>query len=194
MRDLLRLHDNRAEPHPETGPGAFRRRHRLVIAPVFTASVQARIRSLLAPGLIFCCMAHPTAAIAAGEAGACARNLAQLRQLAGDPALPMRWKEVSMSDGKPLEISITERDGSLFLEFIKLHEGLWAQGKARICRSDAGGDAQLQPAGFHLGPAAHWILRSSFDRGASLNISWPAVGEMRISTPGWTGTFAASAH
>jgi hypothetical protein len=179
---------------PRQRPGAFRRRHQLVIAPVFTRSMQARVRSLLACGLACCCMAHPTGAFAAGEAGACARSLAQLRQLAGHPALPMQWREISMSDGKPLEISITERDGSLFLEFIKSHEGLWAQGKASICRSDAGGEAQLQPAGFRLGPAAHWILRSSFDRGASLNISWPSAGEMRISTPGWTGTFAARAH
>jgi len=95
-----------------------------------------------------------------------------------------------MSDGKPLEISITERDGSLFLEFIKAREGLWAQGKASICQFEAGRGAQLQPAGFRLGPAAHWILRSEFDRGAPLSISWPSVGEMRISTRGWSGTFA----
>ncbi len=44
-----------------------------------------------------------------------------------------------MGDGKPLVVSILERNGALFLEFIKTREGLWAQSEGRICRARSEG-------------------------------------------------------
>ena len=67
----------------------------------------------------------------------CVASLDGLANLAGEP-FPLRWEETSMTDGKPLVVSILEKDGSLFMEFLKAREGLWAEGSAVICMGRAG--------------------------------------------------------
>lgn len=94
-----------------------------------------------------------------------------------------------MSDGKPLVLAIGERDGALFLEFTKTREGLWAEGRARICSSGSRLEARLRRGAMQLGPAAHWIVRQSLGQGATFVLSRLPGGHLRIATPGWSGLF-----
>ncbi len=121
---------------------------------------------------------------------ACATTVEGLKLLAGDPSFPLRWEEISMSDGKPLVVSITERDGALFLEFMKTREGLWAEGAAVVCRGSAGLEARMGHP--RMGPAAHWILRSAAGEARSFTLARHASGHLRIATFGWQGTFSAN--
>ena len=116
----------------------------------------------------------------------CVASLDGLANLAGEP-FPLRWEETSMTDGKPLVVSILEKDGSLFMEFLKTREGLWAEGTAVICRAGAGLEARLGP--LRTGPAAPWLLRGAFGQGRTFGMSRQGAGLLRIGTPGWTGTF-----
>lgn len=43
-----------------------------------------------------------------------------------------------MDDGKPLLLTIMEKDGLLFLRLVKSGEGLWAEGACTVCRNGAG--------------------------------------------------------
>lgn len=95
-----------------------------------------------------------------------------------------------MSDGKPLIVSIMEREGSITLEFFKTREGLWAEGDVVICRSDANLEARMKKGRIRLGPAAHWIVRQSVGQGGTFLLSRLATGQLRIATPGWHGAFS----
>lgn len=92
-----------------------------------------------------------------------------------------------MTDGKPLVVSILERDGSLFMEFVKVREGLWAKGTAVICSDGVGLEARISRV--RLGPAAHWLMRQSIGPGATFALSRLATGQLRIAMPGWQGVF-----
>ncbi len=92
-----------------------------------------------------------------------------------------------MTDGKPLVVTLAERDGSLFMEFVKAREGLWAEGAAVICRTSAGLEARI--GRLRLGPAAPWMLRASFAPGRTFAMSRQAGGPLHIALPGWVGTF-----
>lgn len=145
----------------------------------------ARPRPLVAAAALLLCLA------AAGAAATpCASTIGELKALAGDASFPLRWQETSMSDGKPLVVSIAERDDTLFLEFTKTREGLWAEGQAKVCGSERHLEARLRRGGLRLGPAAHWILRQSFGQGATFVLSRLPGGQLRIATPGWSGLFA----
>ena len=65
----------------------------------------------------------------AHDAADCASTLSALRVLASDPLFSSRWAEVSMRDGKPLVVSIVERNGVLLLEFMKSGEEI---GRAHV--------------------------------------------------------------
>ena len=121
----------------------------------------------------------------------CASSFDELRSLAADPAFPLRWKELSMADGKPLVVTITQRDGSLFLEFVKSQEGVWAQGPAAICATPDGLEARIARSHIRVGPAAHWLLRTSLGEGATFRLRRLATGQLQIGLPGWSGLFAA---
>ena len=95
-----------------------------------------------------------------------------------------------MTDGKPLIVSITEKDGSIFLEFVKAREGLWAEGAAVICKSNTDLEARMKKGRIRVGPAAHWILRHSIGQDGTFVLSRLATGQLRIATPGWHGSFS----
>ena len=124
---------------------------------------------------------------AAADPQNCTRTLEGLTVLTGELSFPLRWEETSMTDGKPLIVSIMEREGALFLEFRKTHEGLWAEGAAVICRAGAGLEARIGQ--IRMGPAAHWILRQSMGRGSTFVLMRQATGQLHIATPGWKGDF-----
>ena len=127
---------------------------------------------------------------AALEPPGCAATIGDLRTLADDPSFPLRWEETSMTDGKPLIVSIMEKDGSIFLEFVKTGEGLWAAGTAVICKSNTDLEARMRKGRIHLGPAAHWILRHAIGQGGTFFLTRLATGQLRIATPEWHGAFA----
>ena len=123
----------------------------------------------------------------AAEPLQCTASLEGLHRLVGEPPFPLRWEETSMTDGKPLVVSILEKDGSLFLEFVKVREGFWAEGAAVICRASAGLEVRI--GHLRMGPAAPWVLRASFGQGRTFAMSRQGSGPLRIALPGWTGTF-----
>ncbi|ROZ76999.1 hypothetical protein [Ramlibacter sp. WS9] len=135
--------------------------------------------------LALLCLCRPAAA----DPQNCTRTLEGLAILAGDSPFPLRWEETSMTDGKPLVVSITEKDGALFLAFNKTHEGLWAEGPAVVCRMGAALEARI--GRIRIGPAAHWILRQSMAGGSTFALSRRSAGQLQIATPGWKGDFAA---
>jgi hypothetical protein len=142
------------------------------------------IRNLLLPVLTLVCFASRAAA---AEPPNCAASLQGLHRLVGDASFPLRWVETSMNDSKPMVVSILERDGSLFMEFLKTREGLWAEGTAVICIASTGLEARIGQ--LRLGPAAPWLLRGPFGHERTFVMSRQGGGVLRIGTPGWTGTF-----
>ena len=120
---------------------------------------------------------------------ACAATLSELKLLLGDPGFPMAWEETSMDDGKPLRVSILEKEGSLWLEFIKTREGLWAQSAGVICRAGQGFETRFGPEQIHLGPAANWVLRLALANGGKFTLTRLESNRLRIAGGGWRGTF-----
>lgn len=97
-----------------------------------------------------------------------------------------------MDDGKPLVLSILERNGSLFLEFIKTGEGLWVEGASILCRNGPDLEARFPVKQVRLGPAANWATRYAFTNGGQFTLT--KVGDqLRIATTGWSGTFSSGA-
>lgn len=95
-----------------------------------------------------------------------------------------------MDDGKPLLVSILEKDGSLFVEFIKTGQGLWAQSAGVICKSGADMEIRFTAEQIRMGPAANWALRLALGRGGKFTLTRLAPEQLRIATTGWSGTFS----
>ena len=121
----------------------------------------------------------------------CAGTLAGLRALLDDAHFPLNWRETSMGDGKPLLVSIEERDAALALEFTKTGEGLWAQSTGSLCRTDKGLEIRFSAQQIKLGPAANWVLRLALGNGGKFTLTRPAPAQLRIATAGWSGLFVA---
>ncbi|MBS1154475.1 MAG: hypothetical protein H6R07_399 [Proteobacteria bacterium] len=127
----------------------------------------------------------------AREAHPCAATLGELKIMLGDPAFPLRWEETSMDDGKPLVVSILEKNGVLFLEFTKTREGLWIESAGVICKT-SGTDLETRFSGeqVRLGPAASWILRQALGSGGKFMLTKLGPEQLRIATNGWSGSFS----
>lgn len=50
-----------------------------------------------------------------------------------------------MDDGKPLVVTVVEKEGSLWLEFIKTREGLWVQSTGAISNAPEGAENTPAP-------------------------------------------------
>ncbi len=95
-----------------------------------------------------------------------------------------------MDDGMPLRVSISEKDGALFLEFIKTGQGLWAQSGGELCRSGAELEIRFRADQIQTGPAANWVLRVALSHGGRFTLTRLASDRMRIATSGWSGLFS----
>jgi hypothetical protein len=140
-----------------------------------------------------CCLALLAALTwgpAVGAATGCAATLAELRILLGEASFPLSWEETSMDDGMPLRVSILEKDGAIFLEFIKTGQGLWAQSAGELCRSGAQLEIRFRADQIHTGPAANWVLRLARGQGGAFTLTRLASDRMRIATSGWSGIFS----
>jgi len=94
-----------------------------------------------------------------------------------------------MDDGKPLMVSIHEKEGVLFVEFIKTREGLWAESFGVICKTDVGLEIRFTGEQIHFGPAASWVLRYALGNGGKFTLTRLGPKRLRIATTGWTGIF-----
>lgn len=126
----------------------------------------------------------------AQEAQACAATISELKVLLGDQAFPVNWEETTMEDGKPLLVSIHEKKGALFLEFIKTREGLWAESVGVICKTGAGLEIRFSAKQIRFGPAANWILRYALGNGGKFTLTKLGSEQLRIATSGWNGIFS----
>jgi hypothetical protein len=132
----------------------------------------------------------------AGEcqaAAPCAESIAALRNLVADPSFPMTWHETTMDDGKPMVLSIVERDSHLFLEFVKTGEGLWASSASVVCRNGNVLEASFSRHHVTPGPAASWTIRYILGRGGRFTLTRLGADRLRIATRGWSGTFSSRA-
>lgn len=123
---------------------------------------------------------------------ACATTLNELEIMLGDQAFPLAWEETTMDDGKPLVMSIIEKNGSLFLEFTKTGEGLWAASSGVICKTGADFEARFSGKQIRLGPAANWIVRHALRNGGKFTLTKLGSDQLRIATSSWSGTFSST--
>lgn len=122
-------------------------------------------------------------------ASECASDVAGLRRLAGEPVFSLRWIEVGMDDGRPLSLTIGERDGALHVRFDKSQGGVWAQGTASICAAGAHLELLFKPGQLRPGPGAHWLLQKALGTGGRFTMARTADGELRVSSVVWSGRF-----
>jgi len=120
---------------------------------------------------------------------ACAATLSELRLLLEDSDFPLVWEETTMDDGKPLLVTILEKEGSLQLEFIKTGQGLWAQSAGVICRSGHDFETRFGAKQIRLGPAANWVLRLALANGGKFTLTRLGADRLRIAGGSWRGTF-----
>ncbi|MFZ4539132.1 hypothetical protein [Propionivibrio sp.] len=129
----------------------------------------------------------------AHDAHGCAATIKDLRILADDPSFARRWSEVSMDDGKPLVVTIVERNGALLLEFIKTGEGLWAEISGVICNNGVDLELRMSKEQISLGPAAHWMLSIALANGGIFTLRRRMSSQLQIETQGWSGRFVPTA-
>jgi len=127
---------------------------------------------------------------AASAAPHCASSVTGLRSLVGDPQFPLRWQETTMDDGKPLQVTIREQGGALFLKFTKTSEGLFAEGSGRICEEGGDLETDFNADRFRMGPAANWLARYAMGHGTEFTLTRLGPSRLRIETTGWKGTFS----
>ena len=125
------------------------------------------------------------------EARTCAKNIHEVNQLWGDSAFPLRWRETSMSDGKPLVLSIEEKKGKLHIQFVKEKEGLWAESTGQICQAGQALEIEFTGDEIRLGPAANWVLKLAMNNGGKFSLEKIGSEELRIKTSGWQGFFSS---
>lgn len=120
----------------------------------------------------------------------CAATIGELKVMLGDPAFPLQWEETSMQDGKPLQVSILEKKGALFLKFIKSREGLWAESVGVICKTGADLEIRFTKQQIRMGPAANWLLRTALGNGGKFTLTRLGAEQLRIAASGWNGIFS----
>jgi hypothetical protein len=130
----------------------------------------------------------------ARESQSCAATIGEMRALLGDQSFPLKWQETTMDDGKPLVVSIVERNGSLFLEFVKTREGLWAESAGVICKAGPDFETRFTEDQIRLGPAASWLLRYALGHGGKFTMTKLGPEQLRIATAGWNGVFSPRAN
>src|SRR5262249_41927395 len=122
-------------------------------------------------------------------AASCAATIGELRNLLDDASFPLERRETSMDDGKPLVLSLLERNGARFFAFVKTEDGLWAEGASVVCRSGIDLQARFLEDQVRLGPAANVFVRSALAGGAQFTLKVSAE-QLRIEASGWSGVFA----
>ena len=130
---------------------------------------------------------------AAHESPTCVATISELRALLGSQTFPLNWEETTMGDGKPLIVSILERNGALLIEFFKTTEGLWAEVVGVVCKAGIDFEVRFNADQLRLGPSAGWPMRLAMRNGGRFSLSTVGSDQLRIATSGWSGTFSPRA-
>jgi len=125
----------------------------------------------------------------ARESPPCAATITELKNLLDDQTFPLQWQETTMDDGKPLMLSIFEKNGALAVEFIKTRHGLWAQSVGVVCKTDVALEIRFGSDQIQFGPAAGWLLRSALGNGGKFTLTQLEPKKLRVATTGWSGIF-----
>lgn len=120
----------------------------------------------------------------------CAVTVADLKVLLNDPAFPLQWDETTMDDGKPLRVSITEKNGAMSVAFVKTGKGLWADIMGRICQTQPDFEIRFDAGQIRFGPAASWVLRFVMGNGGRFTLKRIGAQQLQVATTGWSGLFA----
>lgn len=142
-----------------------------------------RLAMLLLPTLMAACPSR------ANEPQRCATSPGELRVLLGAPTFALSWEETSMRDGKPLVVSIGEKNGALHLLFTKTGEGLWAESTGALCQTGADLEIRFSRQQIRVGPAAGWVVRQALEGGGAFKLTTLGAQRLRIATTGWDGVF-----
>lgn len=121
----------------------------------------------------------------------CASTLLELKKLLNDQAFSLKWEETTMDDGKPLIVSISEKDGVLSVAFVKKTKGLWADISGVICKTDKDLEIRFTEDQIRFGPAASWILRYALGHGGKFTLTRIGTKQLRVATMGWSGDFVS---
>ena len=119
----------------------------------------------------------------------CVHSIVELKQLLNEQAFALKWEETTMDDGKPLMVSIFEKNGALSVEFVKSTKGLWASIAGDICQANKGLEIRFTGEQIHFGPAASWVLRYVLGKGGVFQLTKINAKQMRVATSGWDGIF-----
>ena len=125
-------------------------------------------------------------------APSCATTIRDLKALMADASFPLKWHETTMDDGRPLVLSILERNGALLLEFVKTGDGLWAESAVVVCWKGSDLEASFTAEQVRLGPAANFATQVVFAGGGQFTLTRPGAEQLRVATTGWSGTFSSS--
>lgn len=120
----------------------------------------------------------------------CVTTIGGLKTMLGDQRDSLQWVETTMNDGKPLMVSIFEKDARLALEFVKTGEGLWAEGTGTVCRAGPDLEIRFDRGQIRFGPAANWLLRNLSGSGGQFTLTPLGSERLRIATRGWSGSFS----
>ncbi len=129
-------------------------------------------------------------ATAAFSATPCAESIADLRTLLADPVFSLKWRETGMDDGKPLVLTILERDGVLVVSFEKTDEGLWVEGASVVCRDGDAYDIRFVAGKVRTGRAANLMVQYTVLNGGQFTLRKTGTEKLEIGAGAWTGTFA----
>ncbi len=142
-----------------------------------------RLLALLLLSLLLSVNSH------AQQAQTCATSLSELKSLLHEDTLGLKWEETTMDDGKPLIVSILEKNGALFVKFVKTQRGLWAETFGTICQTSTDLEMRFSADQIHFGDAASWVLRYVLGKGGQFTLTKLGSKSLRISTSGWSGDF-----
>lgn len=118
----------------------------------------------------------------------CAKTSTALKDLMAD-AMKERWIETTADDGKPLKIEITSKNDLLYFVFDKTNEGVWAEGRAEVCKDLKNLVLKITGKDIKLGPKAPFPIRLSMGSGAKFKLRIDSPEKLHVSTFGWSGDF-----
>jgi len=141
---------------------------------------------------IFCCgflmLWLPLSSHAQGPEK-CVTTVIELKELLSDQAFSLKWEETTMDDGKPLMVTIAEKNGALSVAFVKSTKGLWADISGVICKTEKDLEIRFTAEQIRFGPAASWVLRYALSDGGKFILTRIDAKQMRVATTGWSGVF-----
>ena len=119
----------------------------------------------------------------------CVSTIVELKDLLNDQAFSLKWEETTMDDGKPMVVSIAEKNGALSVEFFKTKKGLWADISGVICKTDKAIEIRFTAEQIRFGPSASWVLRYVLSNGGKFTLTRIDDKQLRVATTGWSGIF-----